>query len=279
MTDAELITLWLDGRPTHTRKAYQYEAGRLSKFCPSLRDLTPADAHRFKVQALGSLSHAAQHRALAALSSLYSFALRIGYLTQNPMAAVQQVRVTSTLHERILTPDEAAQVIRAEPDRQIQTAFLLLYYSGFRANELCTVRNADVLDRGGYFQITVIGKGQRVRAVVISEKLTARIQELLTQNPKQTLFQHLGRPFTPNYLWRCVKRAVKRAKLSRDASPHWFRHSHATHALENGADLKTIQATLGHVSIATTGQYLHVRPNTSSSQFITFDEGELCLLT
>lgn len=278
MTDQALVDLWLNGRAARTVSAYRYEAARFLRDNPDgLRSVDGLTANAWKANALGHLSSSAQHRAIAALGSLFNFALKTGYITQNPWACVSQVRPRETLHERILTPQEAARVIKAESDRQKQTAMLLLYYGGLRVSELCGLRCRDVLPREkGCLQVTVTGKGGKVRTVLLSPKITQRIKELLTQNPMAHVFIRAGYPFTPNWIWRQVKYAVKRAGIDRPISPHWFRHAHASHALENGADVKTIQTTLGHVSISTTGQYLHLRPNSSSSMNITFNEGETC---
>ncbi len=67
---------------------------------------------------------------------------------------------------------------------------------------------------------------------------------------------------------RIVKSAAKRAGITGNISPHWFRHAHATHALERGAPITLVKATLGHESMETTAKYTHVRPNASSSQFL-----------
>ena len=126
-------------------------------------------------------------------------------------------------------------------------------------------------------QITVTGKGDKVRTVLLHPKFTPRMQRLLTQNPVAFIFNRKDMPVTPNYIWRRVVRAANRAGITRPISPHWFRHAHASHALENGATVKEIQATLGHVDISTTGRYLHLRPDTGSSIFlkavISNDEG------
>ena len=72
----------------------------------------------------------------------------------------------------------------------------------------------------------------------------------------------------PSQVLRIVKAAARRAGLSRCPSPHWLRHSHASHALDRGAPIHLVQATLAHSSVATTGRYLHARPDESSSSFI-----------
>jgi site-specific recombinase XerD len=72
----------------------------------------------------------------------------------------------------------------------------------------------------------------------------------------------------PSMVERIVTKAAQRAGVEGKVSPHWLRHSHATHALERGAPIHLVQATLGHASVATTGRYLHARPTDSSSKYL-----------
>ena len=73
---------------------------------------------------------------------------------------------------------------------------------------------------------------------------------------------------TDSGIWRIVKAAAQRAGIEVPVSPHWLRHAHASHALDRGAPIHLVQATLGHASITTNGRYLHARPKESSSQFL-----------
>jgi integrase/recombinase XerD len=78
-----------------------------------------------------------------------------------------------------------------------------------------------------------------------------------------------GRHLDPSAVFRIVRHAAERAELEAgsNVSPHWLRHAHATHALERGAPIHLVQATLGHASVATTGRYLHARPTDSSARY------------
>ncbi|MBI1249344.1 tyrosine-type recombinase/integrase, partial [bacterium] len=71
-------------------------------------------------------------------------------------------------------------------------------------------------------------------------------------------------------IWRIVKKASERAGIDKDVSCHWFRHAHASHALDRGCPIHLVQATLGHASISTTGRYLHARPTDSSGNYLPF---------
>ncbi len=77
-----------------------------------------------------------------------------------------------------------------------------------------------------------------------------------------------GGHLDPAQAWRIVRAAAERAGLDLPVSPHWLRHAHASHALDRGAPIHLVQATLGHASVATTGRYLHARPTDSSSRYL-----------
>ncbi len=79
---------------------------------------------------------------------------------------------------------------------------------------------------------------------------------------------HAGRPRLPAQVFRIVKAAAQGASLPAEISPHWLRHAHASHALDRGAPISLVQATLGHASVQTTGRYTHARPNDSSSRYL-----------
>ncbi len=77
-----------------------------------------------------------------------------------------------------------------------------------------------------------------------------------------------GSPLSTSQAFRIVRAAARRAGVDKDVSPHWMRHAHASHALDRGAAVHLVQATLGHSSVATTGRYLHARPTESSSKYL-----------
>ena len=75
-------------------------------------------------------------------------------------------------------------------------------------------------------------------------------------------------PLSRSQLWRIVRKAARAAGIKEDVSPHWFRHAHASHALDRGAPAHLVQQTLGHQSLATTSRYAHARPDDSSGQYL-----------
>jgi integrase/recombinase XerD len=136
--------------------------------------------------------------------------------------------------------------------------------------ELCGLRWRDVQGRGDAGQVTVYGKGGKARAVVLQPSVWTELVELRGNAPDDApvFYSRKGGHLSPFHVGWIVKAEAKRAGLKKNISPHFLRHSHATHTLENGAPIHLVSATLGHASIATTGRYLHARPSQSSGRYL-----------
>jgi integrase/recombinase XerD len=151
---------------------------------------------------------------------------------------------------------------------------LLLYGSGIRCAELCGLQWEDVQETAAGGQITVLGKGSKPRSiplhkVVWDELIGLRPEDADTKDyvfASRRLSAHQGR-LSETQVWRIVKEYAVKAGI-KNASTHWMRHAHATHAMEKGAPLRLIQETLGHADLRTPSRYQHVRPDASSSQFL-----------
>ena len=140
--------------------------------------------------------------------------------------------------------------------------------SSSRCNPLNWV-NLQARDDGG--QVTIFGKGGKTRAVLLSAALWDELHALRgVSGADAPVFRSRkgGGHLDPSQVERIVLAAAKRARLSEQVSPHWLRHAHASHALDGGAPIHLVAATLGHASIATTGAYAHTRPSDSSSRYL-----------
>lgn len=174
------------------------------------------------------------------------------------------LKLTISLH-RILT---------LEPDPRNRALLTLLYASGIRVAELCGLSWRDVQPSGDASQITVWGKGGVTRAIQVPASVSKLLNGLRPADPDpgQPVFRSRkgenGGVLRPLAILRVVRAAAVRAGIGLPVSPHWFRHAHASHALDRGAPIHLVQATLGHATITTTGRYLHARPNDSSSRFL-----------
>ena len=176
------------------------------------------------------------------------------------------------LNERILTEADLHRIISLETDPRNRAVLTLLYASAIRVSELCALAWRDLQPNGDGGQITIFGKGSVTRAVQLPASVW---QLLLALRPKDSapddpVFRSRKQHgfLQPAAVLRIVRAAAARAGIDLPVSPHWFRHAHASHALDRGAPIHLVQATLGHASITTTGRYLHARPQDSSSRFL-----------
>jgi site-specific recombinase XerD len=271
--DNDLVALWLGTKVSaHTRRAYRAEIERFrAATAKPLAMVTMADLQVYAaVLGQGSLKPASQNRALTAIKSLLSFGHETGGLPFNVGAAVKLRPNRDGLAVRILEESAVAKLIDAAPPGRDRILLKLLYVSGVRVSELCGMKWCDALSRQHGGQITVFGKGGRTRTILLKETVW---QQVVSLKGKSTAVDPIfrsrrGGALDPSQVRRIVYAAAGRAGLEQKVSPHWMRHAHASHALDRSAPIHLVQATLGHASVATTGRYLHARPNESSGFYL-----------
>jgi integrase/recombinase XerD len=164
----------------------------------------------------------------------------------------------------ILSPDEVARVIDAARNLYHRAMLMTLYSCGLRRIEVCRLKVSDIDSQRMMLRITH-GKGGVDRDVPLSPRLLETLREYWRWlRPKTYLFPgtengwRTDKPITAKMVWAAVNLAAKRAGITKHVSPHLLRHSYATHQLEAGMDLKTLQVLLGHEDLATTSRYLHL---------------------
>ena len=272
--DASLVLLWLSLKTSPaTRRAYAYEIQRFLAFIQKpLARVTLSDLQTYSdTLARGNLKAASQNRALTALKSLFSFAQETGCLPYNVAAAVKLRPNRDGLAQRILDEFQIAQLIEAAPEGRNRVLLKLLYVSGVRVSELCDLKWRDAQPRPEGGQISVFGKGGKTRTIRLKPKAWQQLLALRGHaGPADPIFPSRkgGGPLDPSQVRRIVYAAARTAGLEQKVSPHWMRHAHASHALDRNAPIHLVQATLGHASVATTGRYLHARPNQSSGDYL-----------
>ena len=124
---------------------------------------------------------------------------------------------------------------------------------------------------GGLGQVTVLGKGSKTRSILLPATVYAALSRLrppAADNDAPVFRSRLGRAMSTGQMLRVVKTAASRAGISRRVVMHTLRHCHCSHALDRGAPISLVSASAGHASVATTGRYLHARPNDSSGRFL-----------
>ena len=207
-------------------------------------------------------------RRLAALRGLFAFGLKEGLLNSDPVEFLNNPKLAQTLPE-VLTRQEMDAMLNI-PDLSAKLGFRdrtmleLLYAAGLRVSELCALRPLDFDPQADILR--VFGKGAKERLVPIhagaSRLLSDYLQTWRPQfSPKQdnAFLNRSGKGLSRQAVWKLIQKYVALAGVRKSVSPHTFRHSFATHLLDGGADLRTVQLLLGHSDVAATEIYTHVQ--------------------
>ncbi|HET8639855.1 MAG TPA: tyrosine recombinase XerC [Solirubrobacterales bacterium] len=257
-----------------TRHAYGIDLGQFVEWSSQL-GLEPGDVRHRDVRRYGaSLSEngaapATVARKLAAVRGLFDFMVRSERLGQNPADLVSSPKREENL-PKVLSAEQVRTLLERIPARTPlelrDRAMLELAYScGLRCEEIVNL-NADSLDFESE-QLRVLGKGGKERLLPVGEpaqkalrRYTERARRALSVDPAETalFLSKNGRRLSSSDVTRRLELWVREAALAGGISPHSLRHSFATHLLEGGADLRTIQELLGHSSISTTQVYTRV---------------------
>jgi integrase/recombinase XerD len=219
-------------------------------------------------------------RALAAIRGMYRFLVAERHLRADPTENLENPKLWSTL-PKSLPMDEVEALLRApelDTNEGVRDRAMLelLYATGLRVSELVRVRIDDVVMDAGYLR--TLGKGSKERIVPFGDAARdAIVQYMELARPHHDKFNdpHLfltirGRPMTRQAFWVKIGKYARTAGIKAHISPHVLRHSFATHLLENGADLRSVQMMLGHADISTTQIYTHVSRARLQKMYETF---------
>lgn len=232
-----------------------------------LRRLTPGQAARLYDTWCTRWSLATANQTIAVWSRFWEAMLRDGApLPPNPWKGLRRRNPPQQIPQRVLTREEVAWLIHACDPGLPETLARFLYATGARISEATRLTWADV-HRGpdGIMVATLYGKGGKTRYVRIRPKVWAAMQALPgPHRPTDRIF-----PVSRTNAWNWLHRAAQRAGLGdRIVSPHVLRHSHATHAIEAGANVFEVQATLGHARLDTTQIYVNLQPGPRSEAYL-----------
>ncbi len=208
-------------------------------------------------------------RTIASIRSFFNFLLEEGVIVNNPAHELESPRIEKKL-PRVLTTGEVDRLLGqprpGEHNGLRDKAMLeLLYASGIRVSELVSLNVTDLDPRVGFLRCR--GKGMKERIVpvgsvainCVSEYLKSARDELCKNNGETALFvNHHGNRMTRQGFWKLLKKYARKSNINGDITPHTLRHSFATHLLENGADLRSVQEMLGHSDISTTQIYTQI---------------------
>ncbi len=268
----------------NTQDAYLRDLEKLLHFLDgenkSFLDTTLDDLHRFAAGLHDIGIHPrSQARILSGVKSFFHFLVMADYLEGDPSELLEGPKIGFKLPE-VLTLDEIDLIISAvdlsKNEGQRNRAILeTLYSCGLRVSELCNLKISDLYFEEGF--IKVDGKGGKQRLVPISPRAIKEIKHwFIDRNQgkiKKEFEDYLflarwGNRISRIMVFHMIKELASKAGITKNISPHTFRHSFATHLLEGGANLRAIQCMLGHESIATTELYTHIDRNRLRSEII-----------
>lgn len=260
---------------------YAYDIKKLMSFL-ELHEMTIAPTEiehkviqQFIYETSKTVNPRSQARIISGLRSFFGYLVFEEYRKINPLDHMESPKVGRKLPDTLSLEDINNLIGAVELTREYngvrigerdRTILETLYSCGLRVSELTNLKISDLFFDEGFIKVT--GKGDKQRFVPIGNstqkyitiyKDEVRSKIKVQKQYKDTLFlNHMGKQLTRAMIFTIIKKLAEKINLNKTISPHTFRHSFATHLLENGADLRAIQMMLGHESITTTEIYMHV---------------------
>ena len=243
----------------------------------NVEGVVPEDIEKYLLER-GDLSERSQARLISALRSFFSWIVQEGYIKENPCDKVDSPKLGRYLPS-VLSQEEVTAILtsvdtsswQGKRDRAILE---VLYSCGLRVSEAVALKISNIYVKEGF--IRVIGKGNKERLVPIGEAAIEALGTYLTERPipadrksdNVVFLNRFGRSLSRVSMFNMVKKQALIAGITKEISPHTFRHSFATHLIENGADLRGVQEMLGHENITTTEIYTHVEESKWRQQIL-----------
>ena len=263
------------GLSTNSIISYEHDLIKLTKFLEINKkikplQLSPEIIKEFIRHLSKEVSPSTQSRIISGIKSFYEYLLFEKLIKSNPLVEIEQPKTQRKLPDTLSIGEINLMVSKIEKNKNeyyrniaiIET----MYGCGLRVSELINLKISDLYLDEDFLKVT--GKGNKQRLIPISSINKKCIVSYLNESRSKikikpthsdTLFlNRRGKGLTRAMIFTIVKNLTKLAGIKKNISPHTFRHSFATHLLENGADLKTIQQMLGHESITTTEIYTHL---------------------
>ncbi len=271
---------WLDallaerGFSPHTAASYGHDLKNFLTFLKEcgkehLRDFQEEELF-FYLAWLRGKGHAGRTlaRHLSSLRGFFNYLLEQNILAKNPAKLLESPKLPALLPHFL--SQEEMEVLLQSPDLRDRSGqrdrciLELLYASGLRVTELCQLHLRDIDSQRRILR--VFGKGSKERYVPMHEQAmrflddyTQHWRKLFSPKEDFVFVNRSGRGLTRQYIWKLVKKYALQAGIKHNISPHTFRHSFATHLLEGGADLRSVQILLGHSDISATEIYTHIK--------------------
>ena len=268
----------------NTQEAYMQDLEKLLNFLKAenidFRKCTYENLQQFSAELHDIGIHArSQARIISGIHSFYRFLVLNNYIETDPSELLETPKIGLHLPE-VLTVEEIDRIIETvdmdKAEGQRNRAILeTLYSCGLRVSELCNLKMSDLYFTEGF--IKVEGKGSKQRIVPISQRAIKEIRYWLIDRQvwrikpgyeDYVFLARWGKGISRIMIFHLIKELADKAGITKKISPHTFRHSFATHLLEGGANLRAIQAMLGHESITTTEIYTHIDRNRLRQEII-----------
>ena len=264
------------GLSKNTIENYSYDIERLVLFLKEHKidvsplEITEESLQQFVYTISKEVNARSQSRIISGLKSFFSYLIFEDLRSNNPLELIDSPKTGRKLPDTLSVQEidtliEAIDLSSNEGERN-RAMLETLYGCGLRVSELITLKISDLFFEEGFIKIT--GKGNKQRFVPISEitqkyihiyRESIRMHLNVQKGFEDTLFlNRRGRQLTRAMIFTIIKNLAVKINFKKTISPHTFRHSFATHLLENGADLRSIQLMLGHESITTTEIYVHL---------------------
>jgi len=259
----------------NTVECYQRDLNRFleGQSTQAIFKTTPQDVRKFLLAIqISGLSSKSIARCLSSIKSFFRFLMSENYIQENPAESTESPKFWRKIPD-ILTPNEVETLLETPetntlPGKRNKVMLEVLYATGLRVSELISLKINDVNLEVGYLKS--LGKGGKERVIPLGEvalmylkDYVARVRpKLLIELSAHELFiTRRGKKMTRQAFWKILKQYVRQSGITLPVSPHTLRHAFATHLLERGADLRSVQEMLGHSDISTTQIYTHILQN------------------
>ena len=261
------------GFSVNSISSYKEDITKFRKFINNSKnplEINADDIKGFLNNISKELNSTSQSRIISGLRSFFEFLIFEKYIKDNPLNLIESPKTSRKLPD-VLSLEEIDVLISKidlsqEQGERNLAIIELLYGCGIRVSELVDLKISDLFFEENFIKVT--GKGNKQRLIPIGNLTKQKINNYLNNSRNKvkvinTFNDHVflnrrGKNLTRAMIFTIIKKLAEKANFSKSISPHTFRHSFATHLLENGADLRTIQQLLGHESITTTEIYMHL---------------------
>ena len=266
------------GLSVNSIKSYEYDLNLFKNFIQSNQmsdtpfKCRPETIKNYLYNNLSNKKSRSQARSISSIKSFFNYLIFEGHIKKSPISDIESPKLEKNLPE-VLTELEIEKLIKSFDikknfGQRNRTIIEVLYGTGIRVSELVNLKLSNIFFKENI--IKIIGKGNKERFVPLGDIASNEIKKYLKIRDNSIIdskfsdivfLNRYGRGLTRSMIFKIISDSYKRIGLNKKISPHTLRHSFATHLLENGADLRTIQLILGHESITTTEIYTHLDTN------------------